>query len=107
MTRLPSGLMATAIAASFAVVVPMPADSAPVYVPKSDQVRTEQAVPEVEKVHSRRYYRNWRRGQRRYWRDRYYYGDPYYRRDSYYRSYYGPRPYRYYRRPGVTLYFEF
>ena len=104
-----SGLMATALAASFAIVLPMPADSAPVYVPKSEQARTEQARPDLQQVHSKRYLRKWRRANRRHVsRYRHYYGDPYYyRRDPYYYRSYGPH--RYYRRhrPGLILQFNF
>lgn len=116
MKPLLSGLMATAIAASFAIPLPMTADAAPVYVPKSQQAGAEQARPDVQQV------RRWRRAYRRnLWRDGYYngyYGDPfyyrsyrayrpyrYYRPYGYYRPYY--RPYRYYQPPGITLWFNF
>jgi hypothetical protein len=105
MKTLLSGLMAAALAASFAVALPMPADAAPAYVPKSEQMRTEQARPDVQKVHSKRKWRRaYRRHAYRYYDDDYYYGHP-----RYYRSYHGFRPHRYYRRhrPGITLQFNF
>ena len=90
----------------------MPANAAPVVVPQTEQARTD-----VVKVHNpwrnnwraeRRYDRRWAR--RHAWRDRYYYGgDRYYaHRPRYYQRYYGGNYYpRYYRRPGVTLEFNF
>jgi hypothetical protein len=53
MNKLFSGLMATALVGSFAIASVMPANAAPVYVPKSEQVRTD-----VEQVnHTRRHWR--------------------------------------------------
>ena len=45
MNKFLSGLMATALVGTFAVASVMPANAAPVYVPKSEQMRTD-----VEKV---------------------------------------------------------
>ena len=112
MNKFLSGLMATALAASFAMASEVPANAAPVFAPQSEQVRSD-----VVKVHNP--WRNHWRAERRYnrwarrhaWRDRYYYGgDPYYAyRPRYYHRYYGddyyPRYYR--RRPGVSLYLNF
>lgn len=96
MNRLLSGLMATTIAASFAIGSAMPANAAPVFVAQSEQMRTD-----VVKVHNP--WRNHWRAERRYnrwerrhaWRDRYYYGgDPYYAyRPRYYARQYYPRYY--------------
>jgi len=56
MNKLLSGLMATALMGSFAMASVMPANAAPVYVPKSEQVRTDRT--DVEKVnHTRRHWR--------------------------------------------------
>jgi len=53
MNKFLSGLMATALVGSFAIASVMPANAAPVYVPKSEQVRTD-----VERVnHTRRHWR--------------------------------------------------
>jgi|EndMetStandDraft_8_1072994.scaffolds.fasta_scaffold352612_2 hypothetical protein len=53
MNKFLSGLMATALVGSFAIASVMPANAAPVYVPKSEQVRTD-----VEQVnHTRRHWR--------------------------------------------------
>ena len=117
MNKLLSGLMATALAASFAIAAAMPSNAAPVYVPKSEQVRTD-----VDNVnHTRRHWRMQRRAEwrserrwarRHAWRDRYSYGnDGYYAyRPRYYHRYYGGDYYpRYYghRRSGVSLYLNF
>jgi hypothetical protein len=128
MNKLLSGLMATALVGSFAIASVMPADAAPVYVPKSDQVQSD-----VQNVsHTRRHWRMQRRAEwrmqrraewgaqradrwsrRHAWRDRYYddndgyysvYRPRYYRGDDYYRGDY-PRYYRRHR-PGVTLEFN-
>ena len=111
MKALLSGLMATMLAASFAIASAMPLDAAAIYAPQSEQMRAD-----VVKVHNPWRGRHWRADRR--WarrharRDRYYYGDPYYSyRPRYYQRYYPRyyRPYypRYYRRPGVTLWFNF
>ena len=116
MNKLLSGLMATALVGSFAIASVMPATAAPVYVPKSEQVRTDRT--DIEKVnHTRRHWRMQRRAERRWarrhaWRDRYSYGnDGYYAyRPRYYHRYYGGDYYpRYYghRRSGVSLYLNF
>ena len=53
MNKFLSGLMATALVGSFAIASVIPANAAPVYVPKSEQVRTD-----VEQVnHTRRHWR--------------------------------------------------
>ena len=53
MNKFLSGLMATALVGSFAIASVMPANAAPVYVPKSSQAQTD-----VEKVnHTRRHAR--------------------------------------------------
>jgi hypothetical protein len=113
MKTILSGLMAAALAASFAVPLPIQAQAAPVYVPTAPSPAAEQGRTEVQKAaHT---YRHWkrqqRRAERRYWRrhvrrDRYY-DNPYYYRSSRYG--FAPRYYRhrYYRRPGVTLEFNF
>ena len=106
MNKFLSGLMATALVGSFAIASVMPANAAPVYVPKSTQAQTD-----VEKVnHTRRHARiqqqrrafraerradRWdrreyredryghsayRKHHRRHWRD--YNNDGYYRRDG-------------------------
>jgi hypothetical protein len=110
-----SSLMATALVGSFAIASVVPANAAPVYVPKSDQVRSD-----VQNVNHTR--RHWRMQQRRAelraerradrwarrhaWRDRYYYDNDGYSayRPRYYRDDY-PRYYRRHR-PGVTLEFN-
>jgi hypothetical protein len=115
MNKLLSGLMATALMGSFAIASVIPANAAPVYVPKSDQVRSD-----VENVnHTRRHWRMQRRAEwraerayrwsrRHAWRERYYDdNDGYYAyRPRYYHRYYGGDYPRYYRRPGVTLEFD-
>ena len=66
MNKLLSGLMATTLAASFAIASSMPLNAAPIYVPKSEQVRTD-----VEQVnHTRRHWRiqQQRRAERRAYR---------------------------------------
>ncbi|MDQ6434637.1 hypothetical protein RB623_11330 [Mesorhizobium sp. LHD-90] len=113
MKTLLSGLMAAALAVSFAAVVPAPTNAAPAFVPKVAQGRTDLQ----QAAHT---YRHWKRQQRRaerraerrayrrYARDRcYYYGDCYRGRNygRYYGRNYGFGP-RYYRRPGVTLRFD-
>jgi hypothetical protein len=110
-----SGLMATALAASFAVPLPMHAQAAPAYVPIApapSAPAADQGRPEVQKAaHT---YRHWkrqqRRAERRAWR-RHAWREGRYRDPYYYRGGYGftPRYYRdrYYRRPGVTLEFNF
>jgi hypothetical protein len=112
MKTLLSGLMAAALAASFAVPLPTVSQAAPVYVPTAPSPAAEQGRTQVQKAaHT---YRHWkrqqRRAERRYWR-RHAWRDRYYRNPYYYRGGYGfaPRYYgrRYYRRPGVTLEFNF
>ena len=56
MKKLMSGLLATTLAASFAIASVVPLNAAPVFAPKSEQVRTD-----VEKVQ----YEPWRRWNRR------------------------------------------
>ena len=64
MNKLLSGLMATALVGSFAIASVMPATAAPVYVPKSEQVRTDRT--DIEKVnHTRRHWRMQRRAELR------------------------------------------
>ena len=53
MNKLLSGLMATTLAASFAIASVVPLNAAPVYVPKSEQVQTD--VQQVN--HTRRHWR--------------------------------------------------
>jgi hypothetical protein len=116
MKTLLSSLMAVALAASFAVPLPMEAQAAPGYMPIAparSAPAAEQARPEVQQAaHT---YRHWKRQQRRAerrhwrrqaWRERHY-RDRHYYRDGYYG--FAPRYYRhrYYRRPGVTLEFNF
>jgi hypothetical protein len=115
-----SGLMATALAASFAVVLPISANAAPVSAPVLDVVRGD-----VVNVGSDRYWKyprasrdfvdrrqnRWERRRAWRYRDRYhddgYYDDRYYD-EPVYRSYRAYKPRRYYRRhrPGVTLEFN-
>jgi hypothetical protein len=113
MKTLLSGLMAAALAASFAVPLPMTAQAAPIYVPKVEQ----QGGTDIQKVNHT--YRHWQRQQRRAerrayrqwrreaWRDSYY-GEPYrYSNRRAFRAYRDYDPYyRQYRRPGVTLEFN-
>ena len=107
MNTLLSGLMATTLAASFAIASAMPLNAAPVYAPQSAQMRDD--IVNVDNRWRGRYWRADRRWARRHaWRGRYY-GDPYY---AYRPHYYQPRYYRpyypgYYRRPGVSLQFNF
>ena len=62
MNKFLSGLMATALVGSFAIASVMPANAAPVYAPKSEQVRTT----DVENVnHTRRHWRMQRRAELR------------------------------------------
>lgn len=73
-------------------------------VAKSAAAPAESTVHEVRRRWKHRHYRKWRHrhyGYRhhRHYRHRYY-GSPYYYGGGYY-------PYRYYRRPGVGLYFRF
>ena len=112
MNKFLSGLMATALAASFAIASEVPAKRRRSLCRNPSRCRSD-----VVKVHNP--WRNHWRAERRYnrwarrhaWRDRYYYGgDPYYAyRPRYYHRYYGgdyyPRYYR--RRPGVSLYLNF
>ena len=116
MKAILSGLMASALAASFAIAAMEPANAAPVYVPRAEQGQSD--VQQVDHT-----YRHWRwqqerwaerraerRAWRRYaWRERCHrWGDcpPY----AYGRRYgFGPKHYyerrQYHRRPGVTLEF--
>jgi hypothetical protein len=116
MKKLLSVMIATFLAAAFA----MPLNAAPMFVPKTEQVREDV----VEKVKHRKYYRHWR-GDRRWhrrqaWRSCRYNGNCYPRRyyggyRNYYRPYYPgyyPRYYRpyypgYYPRSGVSIFFSF
>jgi hypothetical protein len=113
-----SGLMATALAASFAIATGAPANASPVYVPQSEQARTDIQKAEYD-GYWRPYHRYGRdRGERRHawrayraerWAMRHAYR-PYYDDDYYYRPYYRhsyPGYYRYHRRPGVSLFFSF
>ncbi|MCZ4093026.1 hypothetical protein [Sinorhizobium psoraleae] len=99
MKKLLSALTATILAVSFA----LPLNAAPIFVPKSEQVQTGP----VEQVRHRRH-RHWHADHhwnRRYaWRSCRYYGRCYPRHYGYYgyRDYY-----RYHRRPGVSIYFNF
>lgn len=125
MKMLLSGLMATALAASFAIASGAPANAAPVYVPQSEQAQAPSDLQKVqyrgewrdgywqyrhrhwrggwERRHAWRAYRSSRWAMRHAWR-RYYDDDYYYR--PYYRHYY-PGYYRPYHRPGVSLYLNF
>lgn len=109
MNKLLSAFAAIGLAATFA----LPVNAAPMFVPKPEQVQTGT----VEQVHWR-HHRHWRADRR--WdrrharRDCRYYGRCYYPRHyGYYggyrdRGYYGYRDYyRYQRRSGVTVYFDF
>ncbi|MGH6806638.1 MAG: hypothetical protein ACREEJ_07315 [Ensifer adhaerens] len=112
MKKLLSALAAIGLAASFA----LPLNAAPIFVPKPEQVQTGT----VEQVNHWRH-RHWRadrrwdrRWDRRHaWRSCGYYGRCYPRHYGYYdgyrdRGYYGYRDqYRYHRRSGVTVYFDF
>ena len=113
MNKLLSGLMATALAASFAIASVMPLNAAPVYVPKSEQVQTD-----VQQVNHTR--RHWRcsssvapnaaltaTGDGRHaaiYRDRYYDDGYHYERRHGFRHY----PRRHWRGDdGITLQFRF
>jgi hypothetical protein len=65
MKKLLSGLMATTLAASFAIASAMPLNAAPMFVPKSEQMRTDvekvQYGPEWRRVNRNR---DWRRANR-------------------------------------------
>ncbi|PSJ55688.1 hypothetical protein C7I84_22750 [Mesorhizobium ephedrae] len=112
MKTLLSGLMATALAASFAVAVPAPTNAATAFIPMAEQGRTDVHKAshtyrhwqrQQRRAERRAYRRAERRAYRRYARDRcYYYGDCY--RGRYYGRSYGFRP-RYYR-PGISLHFD-
>jgi hypothetical protein len=115
MKTILSGLMATALATSFAIAVPEPTNAAP-YVPKAEQAWTDVQNADhtyrpwrwqQERRAERRDYRNWRRYA---WRERCYrWGDcpphAYGRRYGFGPNYYYRR--HYHRRPGVTLEFNF
>lgn len=108
MKRLLSVFAAIGLAASFA----MPLSAAPVFVPKPEQVQTN--TVEQVKHRGHRHWRADRRWDRRQaWRDCRYYGGCYPRHYGYYggyrdRGYYGYNDnYRYQRRSGVTVYFNF
>ncbi|MDX0018817.1 hypothetical protein GOC03_05570 [Sinorhizobium meliloti] len=102
MSKLLSALIATILAASFA----LPLNAAPIFVPKPAQVQADSA----EQV-NHRHYRPWR--AERHWNRRHayrscrYYGRCYPRHYGYsnYRPHY--RYHRYHRRPGVTIFFNF
>ncbi|TCU20043.1 hypothetical protein [Rhizobium sullae] len=104
MNKLLSALTAVVLAASFA----LPLNAAPIFVPIPEQVETGSVV-QVKNWH----HRHWHAGRR--WDRRYascrYYGSCYPRRYSYYGrpGYYGEYPdyYRYHRRSGVSIYFDF
>ncbi len=109
MKKLLSAFAAIGLAATFA----LPLSAAPIFVPKPVQVQTDT----VEQVHWR-HHRHWRADRRwdRRWNRRYacgYYGRCYPRHYGYYggyrdRGYYGYRDYyRYQRRSGATVYFDF
>lgn len=112
MKKLLSAFAAMGLAATFA----LPVNAAPVFVPKPEQVQSN--AVELVKHRSDRHWRADRRWDRR-WdrrharRDCRYYGGCYPRHYGYYggyrdRGYYGYRDYgRYYRRSGVTVYFDF
>lgn len=112
-----SGLMATALAASFAIASGGPANASPVYVPQSEQAR--QAPVDIQKVQYRREWRDgyWQyrhRPSRERWERRHawraYQADRWAMRHSWHRRHYYDdtyRPYyRYHHRPGVSLYFS-
>ncbi|WP_248449449.1 hypothetical protein [Sinorhizobium meliloti] len=102
MSKLLSALIATILAASFA----LPLNAAPIFVPKPAQVQADSA----EQV-NHRHYRHWR--AERHWNRRHayrscgYYGRCYPRHYGYsnYRPYH--RYHRYHRRSGVTIFFNF
>ena len=109
MKKLLSAFAAIGLAASFA----LPLSAAPIFAPKPVQVQTD--TVELVKHRSHRHWRADRRWDRR-WDRRYacgYYGRCYPRHYDYYggyrdRGYYGYRDYyRYQRRSGVTVYFDF
>ena len=111
MNTLLSGLMATTLAASFAIASAMPLNAAPIYAPQSVQMRDD-----IVKVHNPwRGRHHWRADRR--WARRHARRDRYLRRpllrlsaallSAYYPRYYRPYYPRYYRRPGVTLWFNF
>ncbi|MDW6023097.1 hypothetical protein SAZ10_15155 [Mesorhizobium sp. BAC0120] len=111
-----SGLMATALAASFAIASGGPANAAPVYVSPSVQAKSSMDVQKVQ------YRREWRDGYWQYrhhlrrdrwerrhaWRarqaNRWAMRQEWHRR-HYYDDYYRPH-YRYHHRPGISLYFS-
>ena len=66
MNKFLSGLMATALVGSFAIASVMPANAAPVYVPKSTQAQTD-----VEKVNHTRRHARIQQQRRAYRADRY------------------------------------
>lgn len=114
MNKLLSGLMATTLAASFAIASVVPLNAAPVYVPKSEQVKTDVQQVNHTRRHwriqqqrraERRAYRQWRREARRdFYRDRYRDDGYYYERRHGFRHY----PRRHWRGDdGITLQFRF
>ncbi|WP_104663963.1 hypothetical protein [Ensifer adhaerens] len=112
MRKLLSAFAVIGLAASFA----MPLSAAPVFVPKPENAQVN-SVEQVNHRSHRRWHaeRRWdRRSDRRHaWRSCGYYGRCYPRQYGYHggyrdRRYYGYRDdYRYQRRSGVTVYFDF
>ena len=99
MNKFLSGLMASALVGSFAVASMMPAEAAPVFVPKTEAVQTD--VQNVDYYiyrgdNARVYHRNWRAERRAEWRERraerwhrrHAWRDRYYDDDGYYHSAY-------------------
>lgn len=112
MRKLLSAFAVIGLGASFA----MPLSAAPVFVPKPENAQVN-SVDQVNHRSHRRWHaeRRWdRRWDRRHaWRSCGYYGRCYPRQYGYHggyrdRRYYGYRDdYRYHRRSGVTVYFDF
>jgi hypothetical protein len=97
MKKLFSILAAAILIGAFA----LPLNAAPIFVPRSEQVRLDS----LETVHhKRKHYRNWRAdrpwNRRHAWRSCRYYGNCYPRRYYGYRENYP----RYYRRSGVSIF---
>ena len=104
MKTLLSGLMATALAATFAAAMPMPAKADQVYIGDSGSVYVSDRDWRGHRMHRHhwRAYRNYDSYDPYYYRSYHGFGaydGPRYYRHHYYRNYY--RPYR----PGLTLQF--
>ena len=109
MNRFLSGLMATTLAASFAFAAALPLNAAPIFVPKSHEVRTDAETVNHTRRHWRYQQRRWaERRAERHWRrhhSRFYHDDYYYERRQAFRHHH--RHYRPWRDGGVTLEFSF